>query len=118
MRRAYGTRLEEAVMIALKDIVVAVDFSECSDAAIEKARGLAEQFGAQLHLLHVVDEPLHDTWANYAPCTEFMAVVADLERDATRRLDRIARTRLRSTMHVVATTWGDPCEKILEYAGR
>ena len=105
-------------MIALKDIVVAVDFSECSDAAIERARLLAEQFGARVHLLHVVDEPFHDMWANYAPGSDFMAVVADLEADATRRLDRIAQNRLRSTLHVVATAWGDPCAKILEYAGR
>jgi universal stress protein A len=105
-------------MIALKDVVVAVDFSGCSDAAIEEARLLADQFGARLHLLHVVDEPLHDMWANYASGSEFMAVVADLESAATRQLDRIVQNRLRTTLHVVATTWGDPCAKILEYAGR
>jgi len=105
-------------MIALKDIVVAVDFSEYSGAAIEEARRLADQFGARVHLLHVVDEPFHDMWANYAPGSDFMAVVEELEADALKRLDRIARNRLATTLHVVATEWGDPCAKILEYAGR
>ena len=42
-------------MIALKNIVVATDFSEPSDAALAYGRALARTFGATLHLVHVVD---------------------------------------------------------------
>ena len=39
-------------MIALKNILVATDFSEPSDAALAYGRELARTFGA-LHLVHV-----------------------------------------------------------------
>ena len=42
-------------MIALKNILVATDFSEPSDAALAYGRELARTFGATLHVLHVVD---------------------------------------------------------------
>ena len=42
-------------MIAVKNILVATDFSAASDAALLYARTLAEQFGARLHVLHVLE---------------------------------------------------------------
>jgi len=42
-------------MIALKNILVATDFSEPSDAALAYGRALARTFGATLHVVHVVD---------------------------------------------------------------
>ena len=39
-------------------ILVPSDFSESSDAALEYARMLADRFGASLHLVHVLHEPL------------------------------------------------------------
>jgi nucleotide-binding universal stress UspA family protein len=36
-------------------ILVPTDFSSCSHAALAHARKLAEQFGATLHVLHVLD---------------------------------------------------------------
>lgn len=44
-------------MITLKNILVPTDFSECGDAAVKYGRELAEHFGAQLHLLHVGQDP-------------------------------------------------------------
>jgi len=41
-------------MITLKNILVATDFSEASDAALTYGRALARNFGATLHLVHVV----------------------------------------------------------------
>jgi universal stress protein A len=38
-------------------ILVPTDFSEPSEAALAHAKGLASQFGASLHLIHVVDDP-------------------------------------------------------------
>ena len=38
----------------LKDIVVAVDFSEPSRVALERAAALARPSGATLHMLHAV----------------------------------------------------------------
>lgn len=42
-------------MIAIKNILVATDFSQVSDAALSYGRALAEQFAATLHVVHVVE---------------------------------------------------------------
>ena len=43
-------------MIDLKNVLVATDFSEPSAAALAYGRALARQFGARLHVLHVVED--------------------------------------------------------------
>ena len=41
-------------VVAIRNILVATDFSPCSDQAVRAALALARHFGAELHLLHVV----------------------------------------------------------------
>ena len=43
-------------MVALKNILVATDFSEPSAVAIAYGRDLARAYGATLHVLHVVED--------------------------------------------------------------
>ncbi|MFM7162881.1 MAG: universal stress protein, partial [Planctomycetaceae bacterium] len=45
-------------MLALRNILVPVDFSPPCARATEYARQLANQFQAQLHLLHVIEDPV------------------------------------------------------------
>jgi nucleotide-binding universal stress UspA family protein len=40
-------------MIIIKNVLVATDFGEASEAALTYGRNIARQFGARLHLLHV-----------------------------------------------------------------
>ena len=58
-------------MLELRNVLVATDFGEASDAALQCGRNIARTFKATLHVLHVVDdvyargleaEPL-DMWA-------------------------------------------------------
>jgi nucleotide-binding universal stress UspA family protein len=42
-------------MITLKNILVATDFGEASDAALRYGRELSGRFGATLHVLHVAE---------------------------------------------------------------
>src|SRR5689334_1721432 len=44
-------------LVMFKRILVPMDFSAPSDAALEQARSVATRFGASLHLLHVADDP-------------------------------------------------------------
>lgn len=44
-------------MYQIQSILVPVDFSECSRAALEHAIALAERFGATIHVLHVWEPP-------------------------------------------------------------
>src|SRR5213079_3370244 len=46
------------VMIALRNLLLAVDFSDSCLKATEYAVDLANQFGATLHLLHVIEDPV------------------------------------------------------------
>jgi nucleotide-binding universal stress UspA family protein len=48
---------KRAVMILLKQILVATDFSDTSAAAMDYGRELSRTFGASLHLLHVMENP-------------------------------------------------------------
>src|SRR6185436_13846520 len=45
----------EALMILIKKVLVATDFSEPSGAALNYGRELARTFAATLHVLHVAD---------------------------------------------------------------
>jgi universal stress protein A len=104
-------------MIVLKHILVATDFSECSDAAVEQGGTLAAAFDAYLHLLHIVTAPLQEVWACYAPGAEFLTVVRDLDVEARKRLEQlVAFGALPRDRVVVETAWGDPSDEILKYA--
>lgn len=71
---------ENSVDKVMKTILVATDFSERSDRAIRRAKLLAREFGAELHLVHVVDDD------------QAQAIVL-AERDAsTKLLEELAHT--------------------------
>jgi nucleotide-binding universal stress UspA family protein len=79
----------EAVMITLKNVLVATDFSEPSDAALMYGRELATRFGATLHVLHVAQNVYISTFG-----AENYAIVApglqqQVEDDARRSLDEL-----------------------------
>jgi len=59
----------EVSMIALKNILVATDFDEASDAGLVYGRALATAFGATLHVLHVVQDVYMASYASefYVP---------------------------------------------------
>src|SRR5437899_372037 len=46
---------QEALMIAIKNILVATDFGEPADAALRYGRELAGRFGCTLHVLNVIE---------------------------------------------------------------
>jgi universal stress protein A len=102
-------------MPGIKNILVATDFSAASQAAVEYGTDLASAFDATLHLLHVVTEPLHETWACYAPGQDFLKVVDELKGQALTGMRRLAPPATRGRATVVAT-WGDPSDEILKYA--
>jgi nucleotide-binding universal stress UspA family protein len=104
-------------MIGLKRVLVPTDFSETSDAALKYGVELAGAFGAVLHVLHVVNKPMHEAWAGYAPGTSFLLVVEHMETEARRRIEeRVSKEDVATGRTVPATVWGDASDQILEYA--
>ena len=109
-------RRGEANVIALKQILVATDFSEPSEVAVNYGRDLARSYGATLHVVHVVE----NMYAYYGAEVGFAA--ADVERNieaAVRRdLDAtIARVGGDAVdVRAVVTHGGNVAHAITEYA--
>jgi nucleotide-binding universal stress UspA family protein len=99
-----------------KRILVPIDLSEPSDAALEYARAMATRYGASLHLLHVAEDPYRVYSGEvYLPEAEGLRDV--IVADATRKL--IARLQPSDIEQLGATTdavIGTPAGSIVEYA--
>ena len=96
-------------MILLKQILVATDFSDASDAALEHGRALARTFGASLHLLHVTE----NLFLRSVP-TDPHLLKAATARHLAERLTADDRASLRAIAAV--ETADNPAEAIVEYA--
>jgi nucleotide-binding universal stress UspA family protein len=96
-------------MIALKRVLVPIDFAEASDAALTYGRNLAKAFGAELHVMHVMENLFLRPMANNPQAIE--AGIAN--RVAERLTDDDRRT-----LHAIAVTRKSdaPAEEIVRYA--
>ena len=74
-------------MVALKNVLVATDFGDASEVALQYGRELARTFGATLHVLHVVA----DYAGNFGGLPGYMPYTGHLQLDvqgaAHRQLD-------------------------------
>lgn len=105
-------------MIVLKNILVAIDFSEPSDAALIYGRELASRFGATLHVLHAVENIFIATFGaeNYA--TFAPSLQQEIEEDARRRVDDLvvdSDQRGPATVKAIMTS-SSPALSIVDYA--
>jgi len=103
-------------MIALKKILVPTDFSDPSQSAVKYARAFAEQFGAAVHVLHVIEDPYL-----FAPTSEGFAVPPnfreDLEASARERLKRVLPAGDQGTIRAeLVLKHGSPFVEIVRYA--
>lgn len=97
-------------------ILAPVDFSEHSELALRHAVGLSQEFGAEMHLLHVIEEITYPDFYYPAPVTgEQMAT--EIEHRVNERLEqavgRIAEAGVSASVHV---TQGRPAPGIAEFA--
>jgi len=96
-------------MTAMMKILVPIDFEEASDIALTYGRNLAKAFGAELHVLHVMENQfLRLTFKSAA------AVEAGIANRVAERLTPEDRTSLRA---VTALRMSDvPSDEIIQYA--
>lgn len=109
--------------MTIKDILVPVDFSRCSGAALDVAVQYADRLGARLHLLHVYVDPLasvpfgRDGVAG--PPTAPIEVIEDARRA---RQAEVAKLQARCEQHGVSVKVdeieGDPKRVIVDQAGQ
>jgi nucleotide-binding universal stress UspA family protein len=104
-------------MINLKTILVPTDFSECSDEAVRYGLELGRRFGARVHLLHVVQDPVTQPWAAEGFSVPLFDVVDEWQKQAEQRL-RAAIAEEDRTRVTVSSVVATPYAEILDYAAR
>jgi len=96
-------------------ILVPTDFSADADAAFRYASELARPFHAEVHVLHVVDNPLSaGMWSSDVYTAEIVGLQIDLVHDAEERLARSVPSGAESVTTEVRT--GSPTRQILDTA--
>ena len=76
-------------MIALKNILVATDFGDASDAAWTYGRALARTFGATLHVLHVTEDVSLNSFATEAYAASIPGLQREVDEEARKKLDAL-----------------------------
>ncbi len=105
--------------IALKHILVPTDFSETSRVALRYALAFADRFGACVHLLHAVQNPLEQPWAAeiYALTAPEYEVAARRESD-TQLAAMLNEAERQKYCACLVTEVGPPFLSIVRYAQR
>ena len=97
----------------LDRILVPTDFSETAQHALDYARDLAQTFGAEVHLLHVVPDPVAKGWAGEATGMVIPDLLRTWEADSAQRLQDIA---IEGVTIERVTAVGHDFVEILKYA--
>jgi nucleotide-binding universal stress UspA family protein len=105
-------------MITLKRILVPTDFSEPSRSALRYGMAFAENFGAALHLLYVVEEPylLPPGGEGYLPPADYPQ---QIEKVAREQMEQFIPADWRQKHGAtLAFQHGTPFVEIVRYARR
>ena len=104
-------------MLSIKSVLVPTDFSDASETALTYGRGLAEAFGASLHLVHVMEDLLAHAWAAEVYVAAVPNLREEIERESRQRLSAMLpeadRERLRAEIALLS---GNPFIEIIRYA--
>jgi nucleotide-binding universal stress UspA family protein len=100
----------------IRTILVPTDFSDLSVEGIRYAMSLSEMYGAELHVLHVVDDAPVLAFHTMEMTTDF--VIDDTTRIAEEHLRSFAATHNVHGQHgiTLAVRHGNPYDEITRYA--
>lgn len=97
---------------AVRRVLAPVDFSDASQSAIRHAKEIALTYGAEIDLLHVVEEPFYPpAYGLGEPGFPTDEVVASVEEE----LADLARTEIGYEHVMIEARTGDPSREILDY---
>ncbi len=98
---------------SLKRILFPTDFSDTAACSLDYASGLASRFGARLHVLHVVPDPMSQDWAGEAGGISFPDLRETWIAEAERRLGELSLSGVETQR---ATRVGHAFVEIVRYA--
>ena len=88
-------------MIKIANVLVATDFGKASQSALDYGREFARTFGARLHVLHVVENPL--IWVGIESAgVDLVRMQKDLEDAAVQQMDRLLTAEDRQQLRAVS----------------
>jgi nucleotide-binding universal stress UspA family protein len=104
-------------MSAFRTIVVATDFSDTSREALDVALSIARDSGSQIHLLHVIPDPLRQPWMVEPAGLDFRELQRLWTQEARRQLDALTTGRNLDPHRVLtAIAIGSAAAEIVRYA--
>ena len=96
---------EEQQPLSFQQVLVPLDFSDHARKALHHGRGLAQQFGARLILLHVVEPMVYPSDLGYTPVLS-EELTAEVQQEAEKRLQEAVEEE---------RTRGSECEGVLRF---
>ena len=104
-------------MLALRDILVPVDFEPTSYHALAHARDLARAFGARLHVLHILEDAFALPAGTEGSLSRFPRLKREVEDETHDRLnDLLTDEDRQSGANAVALIAASPAVAIVGYA--
>lgn len=97
---------------AVRRILVPIDFSDASEAAVQHAKEIALTYGAELNLLHVVEQPFYPS--SYGIDSVSFPTAEIVER-VEKQLGDLAREEIGYEHVMIEATVGHPASSILDY---
>ena len=105
-------------MIAIKNVMVATDFSKTSETALEYGRAFARTFGATLHVVHVVASAFTQMTDSEYVVLNFEELLREIHGASQKELNKLVRDDDRRELHAcaVVTTAHDAAHGVSTYA--
>ena len=97
---------------AVRRVLAPIDFSDASESALRHAKEIALTYGAEIDLLHVVDEPMYPSAYEI---DSFNFPVQEAIEATEKHLADLARDLLGHEHAMVKAVSGRPVERILDY---
>jgi hypothetical protein len=100
----------------MREVLLHGGLDEAFDRAVPFARRLAESFGARLHVLYTIDEPLSAGWTAEMSAERLPEVHQAVEAEARERLSRFISLEDQERLGVqIALRPGDAVDEIVRY---
>jgi nucleotide-binding universal stress UspA family protein len=98
----------------MRRVLLHASSDESFDRSAIVAGRLAREFGADLHVVYVVEEPLKAGWTAEMPTAKLPELHVAMEEEARERLGRLLPAELQERIKIAIRT-GDTSEELVRY---